>query len=603
MMRRRLSIAGTLLCLGILPLAACAPAATPTEVAAVPSATLTEPPTSTPTRTLTTTPMPTATPLPTHTPAATPTPTPTPAPPVHRIGVRVVDGGGEFYNRITGDTFIPRGNNYIRLANQQGMSGETFLYHSTFNVDRYDPARAEAALCAMHADGYNVVRVFLNGACRAECIGDPSGKLSSAHVANVADFLRRAKLQDIVVILTTDSEPGTPYYLRLLDTTWSEDFGGTNSSYLTQGGILAGKAFWQDLIQALLAQGAPLDAVLAYELRNELFFETNAAPLSLSSGTVTTATGKRYDMASQEDRQRMMDEGLVLWIDQIRAAILELDPTALVTVGFFPPDRPNSWNSAPRYIRTHPAVWESTLDFVDLHPYPGGYSLGKLMENFGSRGLSKKPIVMGELGASRSTYATEDGAAQGLHDWQVDSCHYGFDGWLLWTWDTAEQTDFYNGLEGEGKINQALAPANRPDPCEPGDFFEQNLALGKTVRASRSLAENPPSYAVDGVTSDWWGAGDFAPQWIEIDLGTTATVRLFRLVPSQSPAGKTRHELWVGPTQGELYLLHTFEGLTADLQTLEVAPDTPVQNVRYLRVVTTLSPSWVSWREIEVISP
>jgi hypothetical protein len=299
----------------------------------------------------------------------------------------------------------------------------------------------------------------------------------------------------------------------------------------------------------------------------------------------------------------MMDEGLVLWIDQIRAAILELDPSALVTVGFFPPDRPNPWNSAPRFIRTYPAVWESRLDFVDFHPYPGGYSLDKLVENFGSKGLNEKPIVMGELGASRSTYATEDGAARALHDWQVASCDLGFDGWLLWTWDTAEQTDFYNGLGGEGKINQALAPVNRPDPCAPDGFFERNLALGKTVRASRSLAENPPSYAVDGVTSDWWGSGDFAPQWIEIDLGAPSAVRLFRLVPSQSPAGKTRHELWVGPTPEELYLLHTFEGQTADQQVLELSPGTPVQNVRYVRVVTTLSPSWVSWREIEVISP
>jgi hypothetical protein len=59
----------------------------------------------------------------------------------------------------------------------------------------------------------------------------------------------------------------------------------------------------------------------------------------------------------------------------------------------------------------------------------------------------------------------------------------------------------------------------------------------------------------------------------------------------------------VGPTPAELYLLQTFAGRTADGQVLEFSPDAPAQNVRYVRVVTTLSPSWVSWREIEVLGP
>jgi len=38
------------------------------------------------------------------------------------------------------------------------------------------------------------------------------------------------------------------------------------------------------------------------------------------------------------------------------------------------------------------------------------------------------------------------------------------------------------------------------------------------------------------------------------------------------------------------------------MQVLEAAPDSPWQGIRYLRVETLSSPSWVSWREIEVIS-
>ncbi|MBE0685959.1 MAG: cellulase family glycosylhydrolase [Anaerolineaceae bacterium] len=533
------------------------------------------------------------------------TPEPTEKPLEHKIGVRVVDRIGEFFNRSTGTKFIPRGNNYIRLAEQQSTSGAMMFYHSTFNVGLYDPVGANQALQEMHSDGYNLVRVFINGGCMSDCIGDPDGGLSEAYIANVVDFLRKAEANEIFVILTTDSEPGTDYYFDLLDTTWSSDFGGVNSSYLRGGGVLVGRMFWQELIDELVAQEAPLNIIFAYELRNELFFETNAGPFTLTSGTVETSNGKTYDMASDTDRQRMMDENLVHWIDQIRAAILERDPTALVTVGFFPPDSPNPWASAPRYIRTYPAVWQSTLDFIDFHPYPGGYSLDKLVENFGMTGLEDKPVIIGEFGGARSSYASESGLAQVLQDWQVESCLYGFDGWLLWTWDSAEQIEFYNGLSGDGEINQVLAPVNRSDPCldKTFDFFETNLALGASVSASKSLQSNPASLVVDGTAEDWWGAGDFAPQWIEIDLGEPMAIGAVRLVVSQSPAGITRHQLWGGPSRADLQLLYTFEEETSDLQTLEYYVDEAIQNIRYLRVKTVLSPSWIGWREIEVLAP
>lgn len=546
-------------------------------------------------------------PTPTATKVPTATVAPTPTSPEHRIAIRTVNGIGEFYDRLSGEKFIPRGNNYIRLASQRGFSGETFYYHSTFNTNLYNPAEVEAGLSKMQEEGYNVVRVFMQGSCKDYCLGDPAGGLSAGYIANVSDFLQKAKSHDIYVILTIDAEPGTSYYFKLLDSTWSEDFGGTNKNILTGGGILVGRVFWKDLIDELLRQNAPLDSILAYELRNELFFEANATPLSYSSRSVRTANGKTYDMASTEDRQRMMDENLLYWIDQIHSAILERDPTALVTVGFFVPQGPNPTRIGdPRLIETRPVIWGSSLDFIDLHPYPGfGFKLSQYVENFGMAGMEEKPIIIGEFGAARSSYPSEAMTARALHDWQVDSCQYGFDGWLLWTWDTSEQTDFYNGLTGSGEIDQVLAPANRPDPCQAGifDFFEYNLALGMPAEASRSLPDQPPSGAVDGTTSQWWGAGDFAPQWILIDLGTAQTIGTIRLVITQSPAGDTIHQVWVGSTIDRLYLLHTFEGYTVDGQVLEFKPESSVENVRYIRVNTRQSPSWVGWQEIEVLAP
>jgi F5/8 type C domain len=262
------------------------------------------------------------------------------------------------------------------------------------------------------------------------------------------------------------------------------------------------------------------------------------------------------------------------------------------------------WDSAPRRIRTYPAIWNSSADFIDLHPYPGGYNLGQLVENFEMQGFNAKPVLMGELGAARNDYASAARVALGLHDWQVDSCNYGFDGWLLWTWDSSEQAGFYNGLDDGGLINQALAPVNRPDPCAARafEFFERNLALTSTPNASRWLGSNPPSFAINGTNRDWWSAGAFATQWIELDLGQPSTVRLIRLVVTQSPRGETRHELSMGAEHDNLTLVQTFEGVTDDQQVLEWRPETPLQNVRYVRITTRTSPSWIGWREIEVIA-
>ncbi len=541
--------------------------------------------------------------------ARPPTTNPVTPPPLvastHRIGVRTVDGIGEFYDLQSGTKFIPRGNNYVRLEVMDMAGGNSLQYHSTFNDNLYDPSHLEEALVRMQAEGYNMVRVFIQGSSAKGSVGNPDGGISASYAANLVDFLKKAQTHNMYVILTTDSEPATDYYNAILNSSWSEDFSGCNFNYMTQGGVQVAQQFWTDLIDELIRQNAPLDAIFAYELRNELDFDTSAKPLSYTSGTVQTANGESYDMASAEEKQRMMDENLVFWLDHVREAILKHDPTALVAAGFIVPDEPNPWPIAPRFIRTYPAAWQSSLDFLDFHPYPGGYALDKLAENYHMTGMEEKPVIMGEFGTARSSYTSEASAARALHDWQVDSCNYGFDGWLLWTWDSVEQPEFYSGISGEGLIDQVLSPLNRPDACQAGDFdfFEYNLALNKTASASRSLPDQQPAVVIDGSANSAWNAGGFPKQWVQIDLGEAFTIGKFRLTVGQSPAGDTLHEIWVGPRAKELILLHTFEGYTKDGDMLEYQPDSPVENVRVIRVVTVKSPSWVAWKEIEALAP
>jgi len=406
-------------------------------------------------------------------PAATPSQAPTPG--EHRIGVRIVDGVGEFYDRQTGERFVPRGANYVRFAWQQ-EGGRSIFTTSTFNTDAYDPNRAAAALADLHSLGYNVVRVFLNPCCTTG-LGGPAGgestALSTAYMENLVDFLRKADSSGIYVIFATDEE--------LLNARWTAEFAGTNSHLLPLSGVRANIEFFRGFAQALIDRGAPLEAIFAYALRNELFFESNLPPLSLPSGVVRTANGNSYDMGSQEDKRRMMDEGLVYFIDRVRAAILEVDPTALVTVGFFWPQEPNPARVGDtRFIETRPAIWNSQADFVDLHLYPGlELDLQDYVENYKIDGMAAKPIVMGEFGAFTTTYSRVEDASLALQELQVGSCDYGFDGWLLWTWDTSEQTSgqpvLYSGATGDGLIGRILAPANRPDPCQPATVIEISI--------------------------------------------------------------------------------------------------------------------------------
>jgi hypothetical protein len=268
--------------------------------------------------------------------AVKPKPKP-PKPVVHRVGVRAVGGVFEFYDRQTRKRVVLRGSNYDRDdASQAGTS------HVTFGVGRYDSARAEAALGAMQALGYNTVRVFLAGECPAGCIGNTgTRRLSGAYLANVADFLRRAKRHQVFVILTMGFLPAGTVYDDLLNRDTSNLVQNVNISYLTAGGIQAWQLFWQDVIKGLRARKAPLDDVLAYDIRNEMAYVRDAPPFNLSSGLLRAPNGQSYNLGDATARVRLMDDGLVYFVNRVRIAIRAVDPTALVDASFFVPEAPN----------------------------------------------------------------------------------------------------------------------------------------------------------------------------------------------------------------------------------------------------------------------
>jgi hypothetical protein len=131
----------------------------------------------------------------------------------------------------------------------------------------------------------------------------------------------------------------------------------------------------------------------------------------------------------------------------------------------------------------------------------------------------------------------------------------------------------------------------------------RNVARGRAVVASAEQTTTPAKNALDGDPTTLWIAGGFAPQWIEIDLGAPTQVEAIRLGVAQTPReGETIHAVLGRSPEGFYHELHVFRGRTTDGELLEYVPPTPWADVRYLRIETRASPSWVAWREVEVFA-
>lgn len=566
---------------------------TPTNLPILPIATAVEP-------TVTPSPLPVST--------ANPTAQPTSPPEVaeHRIATHRIYGIAEFYDRQTSKNFVPRGVNYFILV--------PVLDHyenRLFAVGVYDHNRTRADFEALSATGYNTVRIILDGCTSGSgCIGVENGQgLNPAYLDNIVDLMNLAKDANLYLLLASQDLPDLGGYAALANQGASASFAPyRNAEFLTLDGIHAAQRYWTDLLGGLTSRHAPFNVILGWELVSEQYFEFNQPPFSLQSGKIIPVDGKIYDMALPSHKQSLAVDCLRYYIDQIRKTILGYDPTALITMGFFAPDSPNSWREGDnKFVQTASLLSDSSLDFYDLHASPGsGLTLQELGQNFGLGGHISKPIVMGNVGASTWIYPQVSDGAIAVQDWIAASCTHGFAGWYYSSYYPSPAglaAATWGFVDDQNMLLQALSPKNQPDACATTLLPGRNLAQGKPVEASEALPDQTAQMAVDGDPNTQWSAGAYPTQWIEIDLGAPYAIGEIRLTVGQWPAGQIVHQLWVGASQDSLQQVYEFGGREYDFDVLNYIPPTPLTNIRYIRIVTTKSPSWVSWREIEVLAP
>lgn len=524
-----------------------------------------------------------------------------------RLAVRVVDGVGEFYDTASSETFIPRGVNYIDFVRTERGGYQ----NRVFATDHYDSARVREAFQTLAAYGYNTARIFIDSCSEGPtCIGVEGGRgLNPAYLDNVVDLMQVAAEEGIYLLLTANDLPDTGGYWEISnrDAERSPLFEGyRNGHMLTASGVESARRFWADLMDGLLERNPPWSTVLGWQLLNEQWLFQDQPPLSLASGQVTAANGETYDLADSAQKRALVSDSVIYYSAEMRAIILATDPEALVTMGFFAPAFPHETGiGAGWYVDTAPLLAAAPLDFFDFHAYPGSdISLRQIAENFGMIGYDEKPILMGETGIFTFVAASAADAVAPQVTWIAESCDLGFDGWLYWVYypsPAAIGDATYGLVEDDGLLLEAMAPVNQPDPCVIPASVPRNLAASGTAAASRALPDEPAAYAIDG-TGRQWGSGTDAPGWIEVRLGSPAALGGVRLSVAQWPAGETVHRVTATQSDGAIVQVVTFRGRTAQDDVLAYTLPAPLADVTAVRVETQSSPSWVAWREVEVLS-
>jgi len=126
--------------------------------------------------------------------------------------------------------------------------------------------------------------------------------------------------------------------------------------------------------------------------------------------------------------------------------------------------------------------------------------------------------------------------------------------------------------------------------------------------ASSSWNTYAPDKAFDGDFGNMWNSGTWPMGWIEVDLGRPTVISQILLSVEQTPApAYTKHEIWlssstIGADTSGAVLSYTLEGVTSLGQVLAaVFSNLPI--AQHVQIRTVASPSWVAWREIQIMTP
>ncbi len=522
-----------------------------------------------------------------------------------RIGVRVVDGEGEFYNIVTNETFVARGVNYVDM---QSHGWATF--DSALATDVFDEVRIRTAFENLSDLGYNTVRLFFD-ICNvgSYCLTDEGREgLNPAYLDNLATFTRLADEYGIYLILTSNDIPDFGGYGEIANRDAGPMFEGyRNTHFMTASGVAAFEAYWTDLMAGMAERDIAWDAVLGWSLLNEQWIFKDQPPWSLTAGVVQNGTGQSYVLADPDQKRALLADNLILITERVSAIIKATDPDAMVTMGFFNPQFPNPTGiGGDWYVDTEPLLAGAVLDFFDFHAYPDwDLPIDKIAQNYGMPQHRDKVVIMGEVGSSAALIPDIVTAVRAEQEWMVASCKEGFDGWLHWGYyafpDGVDLHPPYT-FDMEGRLFEtALAPVNRPDPCLDDDYIPRvNVAIEAVAEAQRSLPDHPPAFLTDGLPTTWESGSD-PPVWVRLTLAEPTRVEAVLAQLAQWPASDTRYAASVRLADGTRVSLGEVAGYTEDTDLVRFDLPGGLDEVVEVQIDALESESWISYYNVDVL--
>jgi len=374
-----------------------------------------------------------------------------------------------FINSDTGETFTPRGFNYVRLR----VPGPGNLAHANFDPIYYNISEIEAMFQDLETNNFNFVRVFLDTIYPLGLFEiNNATRFSPAYMTNVIDFLQRANDHEIYVNFTFSMWGPSAGTWMFTGPTSQPKVTGPNSLYFREGAAETRAALLSEFAAAI-KNSAPelLPAVLCYEIQNELCYFMDYEPLSLTNGTFTY-NGETFDLSSEKGIQDLLDAQAINLCNHCVTEVKKIDPEAFVSISLFTFNAVG--RTGPVYLKSDTtsdvrvparplALTQTKLDYVDIHLYP--HTPTSIQDDLLSINFVEvkrdcprtgKPLLLGEFGAFSNKFPVLSNAAAEMADFAEKSFQRSFDGWCYWTYDCDEQETLWNGKSGNGEILDAL---------------------------------------------------------------------------------------------------------------------------------------------------
>ncbi|CAF3443300.1 unnamed protein product [Rotaria socialis] len=115
----------------------------------------------------------------------------------------------------------------------------------------------------------------------------------------------------------------------------------------------------------------------------------------------------------------------------------------------------------------------------------------------------------------------------------------------------------------------------------------------KSIEEQKAAVVNPNT-----PNGGYWNSGGYAPQYIQLEFNALSTVHCASFLVAQLPNGFTHHVITAGEDLNQLKIVTELAKTTTGGELIQVLFYPPLRNVRFLRIATSQSPSWVAWAKI-----